>query len=267
MNKRLERILSFLITTLFIMALSCSTKDPTQPSMTFSTCSLVWQDDFESNLSNRWRIADRTFDHNLCEFSSNMVTVENGALLLGVDIKSTTEGVFPEKPYWGGECYSASSYMYGRFETVMKPNSLPGLVTSFFLLEVVKDVDNSLFDWYEIDIEFAGKTDEISFALHWMTDRVKQSSVKVVKLDFDAAEAFHKYAIEWTPTSIQFIIDDASAAVFDDSDILKEFQHKMTLHMNYWVSDNAAWAGAFQESVLPQQTSYSSIAYYKLVET
>lgn len=267
MKKRLQRIFIFVIFMVSILALSCSTKDPTQPSTTLSTCSLVWQDDFSSNLSNRWRIANWTFDHNLCEFSSNMVTIENGALLLGVARKSINRGAFPEKPYWGGECYTAASYLYGKFETVMKPNAHPGMVASFFLMEGVYDVDNTLVDWYEVDIEFAGKTDEISFALHWMTDRVMQSSVKVVKLEFDAAEAFHKYAIEWTPTAIQFFIDDASVAIFDDPNILKEFQHQMSLHMNYWVSDYPDWVGQFHDIILPQQTAYDSIAYYKLVET
>lgn len=248
------------------LAVSCSTSDPTQPGVATSACPLVWQDDFTSGLSNRWSIADWSFDHNLCEFSSNMVTVTDGLLWLGVARKSVNRGLFPEKPYWGGEVYTASSYLYGKFEAVMKPNAFPGMVASFFLMEAVNDTDGALVDWYEIDIEFAGKTNEISFALHWMENKVLKSSVKKAGLDFDAAKEFHKYTIEWTPTAVQFLVDDSSVAIFDDPAILKEFQHKMSLHMNYWVSDYADWVGAFHESILPQQTAYESVAYYQLVD-
>ncbi len=257
----------FLFISIYLVVTSCSTNNPSQPGTTLSTCQLVWQDDFKSGLGNRWSIADWTFDNNLCEFGSNMVNVTDGVLYLGVARKSNNRGKFPQKPYWGAEVYTTSSYQYGRFETVMQPNSRHGMVASFFLMAGVYDVDNTLIDWYEIDIEFAGKTNEISFALHWMADKKLRSSVKQVKLDFDAAKEFHKYGIEWTPTAIQFLIDDESAAIFDDPDILKELQHPMSIHANYWVSNNPDWVGEFHDSILPQQTAYKSIAYYKLVET
>ena len=262
----MKKILLF-FALFYLMATSCSTKNPSQPGTTLSTCKLVWQDRFQSGLGNRWSVADWTFDHNLCEFSSNMVSVADGRLSLGVARKSINKGKYPQKPYWGAEVYTSSTFQYGRFETVMQPNSFPGMVTSFFLMAGVYDVDESLLDWYEIDIEFAGRTDEISFALHWMTDKKLQSTVKKVNLEFDAAKGFHTYGIEWTPTAIQFLIDGKAAAIFDDPAIMKELQHPMSIHANYWVSDNPDWVGEFHDSVLPQQTAYTSIAYYKLVET
>ena len=222
---------------------------------------LVWEDTFENGINSRWHVADWSFDNNLCEFNSRMVNLEENQLVLAIS-KKERDGNYPNKPYWGAEVYTAERYQYGRFKVLLKPNSPPGVITSFFLMDGVYD-QGTLVDWFEIDIEFPGSTTTISYALHWMVNGELKSTSKSVHLGFDAAEALHEYLIEWTANSIEFLVDGTSSAIFNDRTVLNELQHPMSIHMNYWVSASAGWAGTFDDRKLPIRTIYDTIAYYK----
>jgi beta-glucanase (GH16 family) len=249
-----------LVHLMFMSALllpSCNKNAPTTKSDD-SSGKLLWTDDFDQ-LSERWRIADWTFANNLCEFSPKTVRATSGMLYLGIQ-KKIESGSYPEKPYLGAEVYTTEEYLYGKFVVRMQPNSPPGVVTSFFLMNGVYD-DGELVDWFEIDIEFAGRTNSVSYALHWMTNGELHSTSQVVPLDFDAADAMHGYAIEWRADSIRFFVDDRLSATFEEATILQELQHPMSIHMNYWVSNSQGWVGEFDESRLPIKSSYDEVAY------
>ncbi|MBN1559867.1 family 16 glycosylhydrolase [candidate division KSB1 bacterium] len=260
----LKQLILCLFTSGLILLSNCDSSSPTVPADEPS-CTLVWEETFDEGLGGRWRIADWTFDNNLCEFSSRMVNIEDDQLVLAIS-KKERGGSFADKPYWGAEIYTTAKYQYGLFKTLLKPNSPPGVITSFFLMDGVYEQD-VLVDWFEIDIEFPGSTTTISYALHWMVNGELKSTSTSVSLGFDAAVALHEYAIEWTASSIRFLVDGTVSATFNDATIMRELQHPMSIHMNYWVSASPAWAGAFDERKLPLRTIYDSVSYYKLTNT
>jgi beta-glucanase (GH16 family) len=260
----MKQFILYILPFSIIIMLHCDSSPPTAPTDALS-CTLVWEDIFDVELGGRWQIADWTFDNNLCEFSPRMVNIEADQLVLAIS-KKERGGAFADKPYWGAEIYTTARYQYGFFKTTLKPNSPPGVITSFFLMDGVYD-QGILVDWYEIDIEFPGSTTTVSYALHWMINGELKSTSKSVSLGFDASVALHEYTIEWTSQSIRFLVDGAISATFDDAVILTELRHPMSIHMNYWVSASAAWAGTFDERKLPLRTIYDSVAYYKLGST
>lgn len=247
-----------------LLLLHCSRSSPTESNKDGSPWSLDWQDSFEQELHERWSKADWTFDNNLCEFHPSMVTTADSNLHLKIG-KKNQAGQFPDKPYYGSEVYTTAKYRYGKFVVEMQPNSPPGVVTSFFLMDGLY-FEEEMIDWFEIDIEFPGTTTRISYALHYMVNDDLESTSKTVDLDFDAAEQVHEYTIEWTADSIRFLIDGEQSALFNDPNIMKELQHPLSIHMNYWVS-SSGWAGEFNERRLPLQTVYDKISYYKPVDT
>ena len=56
-----------------------------------------------------------------------------------------------QKPYRGGEIRTLDSFLYGRFETRMKPANANGTVQSLFLFWDGPDWQES--EWNEIDVE------------------------------------------------------------------------------------------------------------------
>ncbi|MFN3405210.1 MAG: family 16 glycosylhydrolase [Cytophagaceae bacterium] len=213
-----------------------------------------------------WYFADWTFETNLCEFTPSMATFENGKLQLKIDEKPAgTPGKFPSKPYFGAEYVSAEKYKYGRYIVNMKPQTPAGVVTSFFLSFIEWNANyTQALEWYEIDIEFAGRTDRVQFTLHWMDNTGQQMQSHTVNLGFDAAHGFHDWIIEWTPSFIKFYVDDNWLYTFDDPVLVKEQEHEQYIQMNNWISNSPGWVGTFNPSVLPVITEYDYLIYYQL---
>ena len=250
---------------IFLLSALLFCKKPTNetPPLSSGEFSLLWNDDFTTLSSSRWAAANWSFNRNLCEFSPAMVKMADGVLGLGIQKKGAEKGRHPEKPYWGAEIYTHARFGYGKFEAVMKPVCPPGVVVSFFLMQIENDIDGREVDWYEIDIEFPGSSRQVSYALHWGEKGVLKSTSQVVDLPFDAAEDFHTYAIIWKPEAIVFTIDGEQTAEFSDAKIMAELNQPMTVRMNYWVSESADWVGRFYPSVLPLETYYRSVACYR----
>tara|TARA_R110000823_G_scaffold40022_3_gene106608 strand:- start:692 stop:1756 length:1065 start_codon:yes stop_codon:yes gene_type:complete len=104
-------------------------------------------------------------------------------------------------PYTGGEMKTLETYGYGRYEVVMRPAKGSGLVSSFFTYTGA--YDGTAHD--EIDIEFLGlDTTRIHFN-YFRKGRTGASAT--FDLPFDAAEADHLYAFEWTAEGITWFVD------------------------------------------------------------
>lgn len=216
----------------------------------------AWTDSFDAR-DPRWILGDWTFDQNLCRFDAEHAVVTNGTLSLSI----TRAGPGSDRPYRSAEAYTAEEYQYGRFKVRMKPCSPPGVVTSFFLMHIDFDASWKALDWYEIDIEFPGKTDTVSYALHWMTDGVHRSVGKEIKPGTDLSAGFHDLEIVWRKDSVSFLIDGKPSHAFDDPAVMKELRHPMSVHMNYWISESVPWVGKFDPSGLPLATLYDSVSY------
>jgi endo-1,3-1,4-beta-glycanase ExoK len=105
------------------------------------------------------------------------------------------------QPYTGAEFQISGFYGFGRYETIMKAAKGSGVVSSFFT-----HTDDYFDDPHdEIDFEFLGKNTR-AVELNYFAGK-RQQGAKTIKLDYDAAEEFHLYAFEWTPTYIKWFID------------------------------------------------------------
>tara|TARA_R110002020_G_scaffold309301_2_gene525318 strand:- start:151426 stop:152469 length:1044 start_codon:yes stop_codon:yes gene_type:complete len=125
------------------------------------------------------------------------------------NIKQTAEGaelqVRHEQsrsgPFTGAEMKTVNTYGYGRYEVVMRPSKGSGLVSSFFTY--TGSYEGTAHD--EIDIEFLGlDTSRIHFNYF---RKGKTGASATFDLPFDASEADHLYAFEWSPEGITWYVD------------------------------------------------------------
>jgi beta-glucanase (GH16 family) len=228
-----------------------------------------WTNTFDQQLPS-WHVASWTFDDNLCEFGPTGLAFADGQLQLTILPKTAANtGTYPDKPYWAGEYWNATQYLYGRYIIRMKPTTPSGVVTSFFLMNIEWNEDYSqALKWSEIDIEFAGNTHEVQFTLHWIDEAGKKKmDSHTILLSIDAADAFHDWVIEWTPTYIAYYLDEQLLFTFDDPALLSTQARPQEIHMNHWVSKHPSWVGTLDESMLPVTTLYEELTYYKLDQT
>lgn len=128
-------------------------------------------------------------------------------------IKKQTVAAFPTLPYTTGSVNTQGKFdfKYGYVEANIRIPSCTGCWPAFWMLP-------SIGDWPpEIDIfEFFGTdTDKVPHAnSHWgpaypPTDR---STISATGLDY--RNAFHKYGLLWTPTSLQLFVDDIAGPTY-----------------------------------------------------
>lgn len=129
------------------------------------------------------------------DFSPHNVRFDSNGMTLSV----TRRNGGPT-PYVSAEFERVGFYGYGRYEVVMKPGNMPGVVSSFFT-----HTGPHLDDIHsEIDFEFVGdKPREVHTNYFWdgASDAVD------IGLGFDASEDFHLYAFEWLPDRITWYVD------------------------------------------------------------
>ncbi|MEL7548155.1 MAG: family 16 glycosylhydrolase [Pseudomonadota bacterium] len=104
-------------------------------------------------------------------------------------------------PYTSAEYQKRGRYGFGRFEVVMRAAQGSGLVSSFFThTDAYFDTPHD-----EIDFEILGK-DTRKVYVNWFTNG-ESGAASWIDLGFDAADAFHLYAFEWTPETIRWFVD------------------------------------------------------------
>lgn len=163
------------------------------------------------------------------------------------------------KNYKGAEIYSNQSYLYGRFEMKIKSAPGSGQLSTFFLYRNNSETATSL--WQEIDIEIFGK-DSNSFQSNVIVEAVEGKKLMTEQKHTtpnSLSADFHIYAIEWTPDSISWFLDDS--LIRTEKTNAKLCNAAMSLRFNHWASNNVAWVGAFNKSVLPQYQYVDWIQY------
>lgn len=106
-----------------------------------------------------------------------------------------------DKNFFGAEVQSPGNYGFGRYEVVMRPARAHGVISSFFTYT------GPHFDapHDEIDIEFLGRDTTRMWVLAF-SDGQKLPG-EFLELGFDAADAPHLYAFEWTADDIIWFVD------------------------------------------------------------
>lgn len=179
----------------------------------------------------------------------------------------------PTKSYtfYGAELTGLEQFKYGRFEARMKMASIPGSVSSMFLIydyAYKKGVE----PWNEIDIEILGK-DQTKWQSNLITrypDEDKKNpqitSEKIHEYGFNATEDFHLYGIVWTPEYISWEIDSVEVRreVLGDAKGQVEFMtEEQSLRFNLWAANSAGWVGKFTGIGLPVEQQIDYVRVYK----
>lgn len=170
--------------------------------------------------------------------------------------------------------WNKKSIQYGRIEVSAKLPVGKGTWPAIWLLPTV----NSYGDWPksgEIDIMEHVGFDQgiIHFTLHsgkynWQKGNQITDTVTVP----DCSDAFHKYAIEWRPTSIDFYIDDQKLfeTKFDPGKDGYEgsnawpFNKPFYLILNLAVGGNWGGQNGVDDSIFPQSMEVDYVRVYDL---
>lgn len=206
---------------------------------------LVRADDLATVDPAFWDRLDSTFFCNQAVFSpDNVVPLEGG----GVSLKLGGQ-VTPERLYSAGSIATKpvpdAKFTYGRFEAVLKPARGSGLLTAFFLYR---------FDpWQEIDTEFLGK-DTTKLLLNVYYNPGEEGDLYnyghlgtpvIIDLGFDAADDFHRYALEWEAEEIRWFVDDRLVHVRKAGRPTPIPHLPMQFHLNMWPICSEDLAGPF----------------------
>jgi len=212
-------------------------------------------DDLKCLDEKRWVLRSDTFTDNLALFRpSNVAFNSDGGAALSV--KSEALGV---RDYSAASLSTRDHYLYGRFEADIQASDVLGVVTGFFLHR------NS--PRQEIDIEIAGsRPDRLLVNVFYnpggegaQFDYGYRGAPSYIDLGFDASKARHRFAIEWSPCEIRWLVDDRLVyrrVMWDPTPI----PHlPMAVHVNIWPSRSTQLAGRMNARALPAITMVRSI--------
>lgn len=147
---------------------------------------VAFSDDFNLFDRSRWLPQEHPLGRG--SFYTTNVRPEAGAVNL----------VLPAGGYDGGEIRSADAYRYGAYEARLRVPDVPGSISAFFLYEGTARSD-------EIDIEiFNDRTRRIMFTV-WVDGREVHNAT--MALPFDPVADHHTYRIEWSSSSVSFLVD------------------------------------------------------------
>lgn len=211
-------------------------------------------DHFDRFNESQWQLREDTFQGNLALFSPSNFAIngENAIItLLPEDM-----GV---RQYSSGAITSHVKFLFGRFEAVIKPPKVAGLVTGVFLH---RDSPRQ-----EIDIEFLGNNPtKILVNVFYNPgdegarfDYGYRGTPTLIDLGFDTTSDFHTYAIEWGPNRIRWFVDDQLIHARVNWAPTPIPHLPMKLHVNLWPSQSQELAGKLNDRLLPASASLQSV--------
>jgi len=161
------------------------------------------------------------------------------------------------KTYKGAELRTNSTFLYGRFEVRLKSAAGSGMLSSFFTYH---DTPNVPAQWNEIDIEILGKS---SNSIQYNIITQGQIGHEVTKiLQYNPHQAFHIYAIEWTPDYVAWSVDGFEI-YRDTGNHISQLYYTPKLMMNIWPPDAVGWVGILNPGSLPLYAYYDWVKYYE----
>jgi beta-glucanase (GH16 family) len=227
---------------------------------------LAWEDNFDAFDSSRWQLMTHSWDSNLAQFSNQNVEFNDGTLSLLL----TPEPSDAVKPFRGVEMRSVDTLTYGKVEARLKLARGSAVVSSLVLIYTPWPAD----DWNELDIEYLGRySDRVQFNAMVYTGAPTQPPVaqsvtptqypSLATVDFDPAEDFHVYSIEWVPSGARFSVDGQVMHEWSEqSDLLKL---PMNILLTIWASSAADWAGPLVAETAPTSAEYDWLRVYRWV--
>jgi len=159
----------------------------------------------------------------------------------------------------GAQLQSRESFLYGRFETMMRPAFGSGIVSSFYLFNDELGFQNN---WNEIDFEILGKNtnsidSNVIKTIGGVTDN--NLNVKHHTLAQRSSDAYWKLSISWTPTTVTWHLNDVIIRVLEIA-----IKKPMKIMMNIW-KGKASWAGEFNSGLMPQYATYEYLRFSQYI--
>ena len=215
-------------------------------------------ENFETLADSRWARLDDTFVHNLAWFKPHNLALTEGG---GFSMELRCEKV-DTRDYTSASVCTRSNHLYGRFEADMKPARASGTITALFLYR---------YDpWQEIDLEFFGKdTTRIMVNVYYnpgeegtRSNEGRHGTPVLLDLGFDAADDYHRYAIEWDPNEIRWFVDDQLVHVRRAPAPVPIPDLPMKCYFNTWAPNTMkALAGDLDDAQLPVKSHVRSFAH------
>lgn len=215
-----------------------------------------FQDRLERLDQRRWLLRADTFTDNLALFRPSNVEVRPGGGA-ALSVKREALGV---RNYSGASLCSRDQYLFGHFEAAIQASNAPGVVTGFFLhrnsprQEIDIEIPGNRPDYLLVNVFYNPGGEGASF------DYGYRGAPTYIKLGFDASKASHRFAIEWRPCEIRWLVDDSLVhrrVIWNPTPIP---DLPMTLHVNSWLSRSARLAGRINDRRLPATTYVESLS-------
>ena len=215
-----------------------------------------FEDDLADVQSARWLLRNDTFPGNLGLFRPVNVSAQSGGGL-SLTVFQEPLGV---RNLSAAAISTRGRFLYGRFEATLQATNVSGLVTGFFLYRASPR--------QEIDIEITGnRPTRLVVNVFYNPgaegarfDYGYRGTPAAIPLRFDASKAAHRFAIEWDPCEIRWLVDGELVhrrAVWNPTPI----PHlPMTLHVNTWPTRSRELAGRLALRALPASAIVRSIA-------
>lgn len=212
-------------------------------------------DSLEALDTRRWLLRDDTFAGNLALFRPSNIEFRSGVGAV-LSVRKESLGV---RNYSAASISSRDRYLFGRFEAVIQAANVPGVVTGFFLH---RDSPRQ-----EIDIEIVGnRPDRLLVNVFYNPggegakfDYGYRGTPSYVELGFDASKSAHRFAIEWNPSEIRWLVDKKLVHRRVNWDPTPIPQLPMTVHVNTWPSRSKELAGRLNNRLFPATTIVRSI--------
>lgn len=167
------------------------------------------------------------------------------------------------KPYKGAEIYSKESVLYGRFEIRMRVAKGSGVLSTFFTYKNGSEIGSTF--WEEIDIEVFGKDDATTWQSNVIlgSSRPTIQSVDIHEQPTSLADAYHTYVLEWTPDYVAWYLDGTEVRRIDGTATVTSLENPQSLRFNLWSNEDAGWAGAWDDAILPVYQFVNYIEYQR----
>jgi len=198
-----------------------------------------------------------TFPGNLAEFCPEGLRQDGGTTRLTLSETATAT-----RSYRSGAFASVHSLKYGHFEAEIKAARGPGLITGFFL--------HRSSPRQEIDVELTGGDPRRMLANVFFNPGDEGSALEFgyrgtpfhIDLGFDAAEAFHLYAIDWNPDRIIWSVDGRTVHERGSWNPTPIPHLPMRLHGNLWAPRSVQLAGNLNDADLPSSAEFGRVSFY-----
>lgn len=206
--------------------------------------------------SSNWSLLDDTFPGNLALFRPDNVFQFGDEPAKPMVRKEPSD----YRGYTAASICTNESHLFGRFEVVLKASKGSSLVNGVFLHR-----NNPR---QEIDLEILGKdTTKLLTNVYFNPgsrganfDYGYRGTPVLIDLGFDASADFHRYTIEWTPTTIRWLVDRRLVSERAEWNPTPIPNLPMKFYVNLWPSGSREFAGRFIDKGIPASSELRKMA-------